>query len=332
MTCYMHICTFPLSGWPNPENAISSDYNSWNPLLPDPISCFNLCDHHSCSQNKALEMSSEILQPLNPVVRPRLDPQYKKLHDTVLQYNEPTHLKAWNPSTRQPSSTSVQTGLQPVEVLEEKVKLDDFNILVLTPQDGKPEDGWPFFVWFHGGGFVYGNHSSELDLITRICKEAGCVVFSVDYRRAPEIPFPASNDDAITAVKWIFSDAVKRFSLQYDRWSIGGVSAGALLSVATLISLKAESEITKPLQQILIVPVVDNTATPDSEAWKVKPHAIMPSPERMLWYRNLWLGKTNPDWSICLLRSLQSRRRTYSQPRELPLPSSSKMPTWRWKS
>lgn len=75
---------------------------------------------------------------------------------------------------RQPSQASVKTGLDVVPVLTEEVQLERFTILVLTPvtnadDEPRPESGWPVFVWFHGGGFVLGDHSSELDLLTRIC-------------------------------------------------------------------------------------------------------------------------------------------------------------------
>lgn len=115
-----------------------------------------------------------VWQPLHPEVRPRLDTQYVELHDTLLQYARPTHTQPWDASIRQPTQASVKTGLDIVPVLAEEVQLEGFTILVLTPVTGpedepKPESGWPVFIWFHGGGFVLGDHSSELDLLTRIC-------------------------------------------------------------------------------------------------------------------------------------------------------------------
>ncbi|KAH8838121.1 hypothetical protein MCOR27_005285 [Pyricularia oryzae] len=255
----------------------------------------------------------QVWQPLHPQVRPRLDPQYVEVHDKLLQYAPPTHTQPWSAAMRQPSQASVKTGLDVVPVLTEEVQLERFTILVLTPvtnadDEPRPESGWPVFVWFHGGGFVLGDHSSELDLLTRICATARCVVCSVGYRLAPEHPYPAAIEDGTDGVRWILSGAqdggATRFSIDRNRWAIGGVSAGALLSTVTLISLGEAGDLdsgamARPLRQVLIVPVVDNTAMPGSGFWSINPHAISPSAERMLWYRRLWLGDADPRvWSV----------------------------------
>src|SRR5262245_58001334 len=63
-------------------------------------------------------------------------------------------------------------------------------------------------VYFHGGGFVRGDLDTHDALCRTLANESGCRVFSVDYRLAPEFPFPAAIDDGFAAVKWVENNAV----------------------------------------------------------------------------------------------------------------------------
>ncbi|MBC8134118.1 MAG: alpha/beta hydrolase, partial [Deltaproteobacteria bacterium] len=65
----------------------------------------------------------------------------------------------------------------------------------------------PALVYFHGGGWVIGDRDTHDVLCRAFCNEAGCAVFSVDYRLAPEHPFPAATDDALAATRWVAGNA-----------------------------------------------------------------------------------------------------------------------------
>ncbi len=113
----------------------------------------------------------------------------------------------------------------------------------------------PGLVFFHGGGFVLGT----LDSSDRPCRElahlSGRVVVSVDYRLAPEHPFPAAVDDASAAAKYVLEHA-EEFSVDADQVAIGGESAGANLAAVTALRLRQER--TPALAfQLLIYPQVD---------------------------------------------------------------------------
>lgn len=241
-------------------------------------------------------------QPLHPDVRPRLDPQYVQLHDEVLQYVFPDHEKPWDPAIRL-GSPNAPLGLGPVPVgAVETFDLGLFQIRAFTPNtttqgpsdSPRPDAGWPLFVWFHGGGFALGDLDSDWDVITRICQESHCVVASVGYRLAPEHKYPASIQDGVAALRWLLSpqDGVAKLNLDRTRFALGGASAGALLAVASALHCAEDADPdVRPLLQVLIVPVVDNTAQPDGERWSVNgPVTPGLTPMRMLWYRNMWLN------------------------------------------
>jgi len=119
----------------------------------------------------------------------------------------------------------------------------------------------PFLVYYHGGGWVVGDLDSHDWTCRMIANAADCAVVSVDYRLAPEHPFPAAYDDSLVAVKWIAANAAM---LRVDpaRISVGGDSAGGNLAAAVAIALRDEGRI--PLKsQVLTYPIVDLTARYD---------------------------------------------------------------------
>ncbi|MEZ2350819.1 alpha/beta hydrolase [Caballeronia sp. RCC_10] len=88
----------------------------------------------------------------------------------------------------------------------------------------------PLLVYFHGGGWVVGDIDTHDALVGRLARDAQCAVASVDYRLAPEHPFPAPCDDALDALIW-FAEHRSRLGFATDRLGVGGDSAGAHLAV-----------------------------------------------------------------------------------------------------
>jgi acetyl esterase len=120
-----------------------------------------------------------------------------------------------------------------------------------------PGRAGPFgaLVYFHGGGFVIG----DLDTHDHLCRElalgAGCVVVSVDYRRAPEHPFPAAVDDCWAALQWVIEEG-PTISIDTDRLAVGGDSAGGNLAAVVARRARDEGEPDLALQ-LLVYPVTD---------------------------------------------------------------------------
>ena len=90
----------------------------------------------------------------------------------------------------------------------------------------------PGILHIHGGGFVIGDLDSELGSCVALCRNLGVVVVSVDYRLAPETPYPGPLEDCYAALQWVSSNSAQ---LQIDpaRLAVFGLSAGGGLSAAT---------------------------------------------------------------------------------------------------
>ncbi|MEI5680801.1 alpha/beta hydrolase [Mesorhizobium sp. CCNWLW179-1] len=115
----------------------------------------------------------------------------------------------------------------------------------------------PVVIYFHGGGFTIGSLDSFDRICRRIASVSGCAVLSVDYRLAPEAPYPAATDDAWTVTQWVAADG-SRWGLDTDRIALAGDSAGATLVASTT----HRSRITGGpwiRHQTLIYPAVDLT-------------------------------------------------------------------------
>jgi acetyl esterase len=139
---------------------------------------------------------------------------------------------------------------------------------------------FPVLVWFHGGGWVVGDLDST-DLTCRLLADwGGCIVFSVNYRHAPEHRFPAAVDDAYAATCWVAANAA---SVQADagRIGVGGVSAGGNLAAAVALKAKAEG---RPalIYQYLVCPVID--ASFDFPSMNENATGYGLSRDAMVWY------------------------------------------------
>jgi acetyl esterase len=112
----------------------------------------------------------------------------------------------------------------------------------------------PTLVYFHGGGFVYGSIDTHHPLCCRLAVAGGIRVISVDYRLAPEHPFPAPHEDALAAIRAVAA-APERYGADPARIAIGGDSAGACLATVAARIL-ARTGGPRLAYQLLIYPVV----------------------------------------------------------------------------
>ena len=245
-----------------------------------------------CQQQQGAE--KKIHQPLHPSVRPLLDPEYVAFHDKYVQYVEPEQLRPWTPSLRT-RYTWPYAGSPTVEVgsVQDIRPCGDFDIRIFSPTGEAPTGGWPLLMWFHGGGFAGGNIDSDNDLCSLACRDAGYVVANVDYRLAPEDPFPAALNDVAAVLQWVSGDeGASELKIDRSRMVIGGASAGGnLAAVGALIAVEMAIPIAL---QVLVVPVTDSTATLATR-WSSHPHAPWLTAPRMTFYRDLYLQEDGLD-------------------------------------
>jgi len=106
--------------------------------------------------------------------------------------------------------------------------------------DARAERGpGPLFVFIHGGGFVLGDIDTHEPLCAEIARQLDLPVVSLDYRLAPEHPFPAGADDCIAAARWL-ADSPEALGRQATGLVIGGDSAGGNFTIVTALALRDE--------------------------------------------------------------------------------------------
>ncbi|MGV9669208.1 alpha/beta hydrolase [Gordonia sp. NPDC003504] len=118
------------------------------------------------------------------------------------------------------------------------------------PHDDTPR---PVLLWIHGGGYVMGSAGQDDALCRRFARRLGLPVVSVDYRLAPEDPYPAAIDDCYAALAWVTS----RSWVDSTRIAIGGASAGGGLAASLALAARDRGAIT-PAFQLLVYPMLDD--------------------------------------------------------------------------
>ncbi|KAJ5670838.1 uncharacterized protein N7477_006201 [Penicillium maclennaniae] len=218
--------------------------------------------------------------PLHESVRDLLDPEYVAFYNKHVINNQQVHL--------QPVAASRTSG----------VLIPGAGPMLENP----PAGGWPVMLYFHGGGWVLGNIDTENVVCSNLCVRGNCVVVTVDYRLAPENPFPAAVHDCWEALLWLVADGPATLSVDMSKIATGGSSAGG--NLAAVMTHKGLT-LSPPVHfraQLLSVPVTDNTATVETnESYRRYEHTpALPAP-KMIWYRDHYLPKaadrTNPEAS-----------------------------------
>ncbi len=126
---------------------------------------------------------------------------------------------------------------------------------IYTPPDATGP--LPALVFAHGGGWVVGSIETHDPFCRLLSEAAGIIVLSVEYRRAPEHPFPAALDDMLVAYRWV---AMHTESLGVDakRLMLGGDSAGGNLAAVAANRICATGEVVHPAGLMLLYPVTDH--------------------------------------------------------------------------
>ena len=166
---------------------------------------------------------------------------------------------------------------------------DDVSVHVFRPASARPQS--PALLWIHGGGMVLGDAGQDSAFCRRIADELGIVVVSVEYRLAPEHPFPTPLEDSYTALQWLADQP----EIDPARIAIGGQSAGAGLAAALALLAKERGEI-RPVLQLLSYPMLDDRTTTRTD---IDPRSLRiwsPASNRFGW--RSYLGTAAPDGNV----------------------------------
>lgn len=126
----------------------------------------------------------------------------------------------------------------------------------------------PALVWMHGGGYLVGSAAQDDALCRAFARRTGAVVVSVDYRLAPQFPYPAALDDCHEALVW----TAEQPDIDRDRIAVGGASAGGGLAAALAIRARDAGPV-NPVLQLLAYPMLDDrtdTIDPRHRLWDAR--------------------------------------------------------------
>jgi acetyl esterase/lipase len=179
-------------------------------------------------------------------------------------------MSAGTPVAQDIKCTPVNAGGVPAEWIAAPGAVDDRVVLYL-----------------HGGGYVMGSINTHRDLVGRLSRAASARALALDYRLAPEHPFPAAVDDATAAYRWLLSQGLKP-----ARLVIAGDSAGGGLTLATLLALR-EAQVPLPAAGVCISPWTDMEGTGQSMTTKAAVDPVVQR-EGLLGMAKLYLGQADP--------------------------------------
>jgi acetyl esterase len=181
---------------------------------------------------------------------------------------------------------------QVAKVVEQKVPVQDgmIKVRIYIPH-GK--GNFPVFVYFHGGGFVYGDLDTVDTPLRAVTNRSGCIVVSVDYRLAPEYKFPIAPEDCYAATCWV-AENIATFQGDPTRIAVGGDSAGG--NLAAVVTLLAR-QLKKPpiIFQVLIYPCTDWSRETASQREYGK--GFMLEKENILWAKKHYLTSDEDQYN-----------------------------------
>lgn len=210
-----------------------------------------------------------IAEQSTPVARVPFDPEIAPVLDALAQNPQPAlsretlHLSRDGAATMFPSTEEV-IGDLPIDTFELVVAgpagAPDIELTVLVPRGhDATKPALPALYNIHGGGMIVGHRSWETARMVELVAELGVVAVNVEYRLAPENPFPAGVEDCYAGIAWL-SEHAAELGVDADRIVVMGGSAGGGFSAA--VSLLARDRSGPAIAgQLLLCPMLDNTNT-----------------------------------------------------------------------
>lgn len=139
-------------------------------------------------------------------------------------------------------------------------------------------------VYFHGGGFVSCGLDTHDNICRRLAAQTGSLIVSIDYRLAPEHPFPAGLNDAVAATRWLYANAAT-MGADASRIAVAGDSAGATL--ATVVAQQLHGKDLQICHQLLLYPATDSACNSPSQLEMTQTPMLTGQAMRWFWQQYL---------------------------------------------
>lgn len=197
----------------------------------------------------------------------RLDPALREVATTRTDFSLAAIQLTRQPFNERRRLTAEHTDAHGVRIVGDSVPTQSGDVGVRIYRGGPAPA--PAVVFCHAGGFALGNLDTDHVQCVELARRGRCTVVSVDYRLAPEHPYPAALQDAGAVLGWVAANAVE---LEVDpaRLAVAGSSAGAALA-ACLAQRAADGDAPPVLFQLLHQPVLDDRATPSKAQFRTSP-------------------------------------------------------------
>ncbi|MHA1604977.1 MAG: alpha/beta hydrolase [Candidatus Freyarchaeota archaeon] len=202
-------------------------------------------------------------------------------------------LREYQASQKEPSVEDTRKGLEQLASLSklpEDVKCEPIDAggvpaeWITTPE----AEARYAILYLHGGGYVAGSIKTHRDLASRISRTSKARVLLIDYRLAPEHPFPAAVEDATTAYRWLVSAG----GIEPNNLIVTGDSAGGGLTVASLVNLRDEGD-TLPAGAVCLSPWTDLACTGETLRSKAEVDPFI-TPEGIEFMARVYLKDADP--------------------------------------
>ena len=172
------------------------------------------------------------------------------------------------------------------------------------PLQRNPGEVLPLLIFFHGGGWCIGDIESYDTFCRDLTNRSNCAVLSVEYRLAPEHPFPAATDDAMLAYEWAM-DNEQLLGIDSERIGLAGDSAGGNLAIVTAIAARDKGA-RVPVCLLLIYPCT--LIRSESDSRRRFEHGFMLDTESLEWFFERYLrGHNEEDWRASPMRAQSLR-------------------------
>ena len=196
-----------------------------------------------------------------------LDPKVRRFLDTLAAMN-PSSALALSVEERRAGLVQLLSFFGPAEEVGAVDQLElpgpdgALAVRAYTPAGVRIDERLPGMVYFHGGGLIAGSLDTHDPVCRSLSNASGCRVLSVDYRLAPEHPFPCALADGCASLEWIAAHAEELY-LDRERLGVAGDSAGATLAASVCHLLTAAGGIALRFQ-FLLCPIMDFAAESES--------------------------------------------------------------------